>query len=240
MGKSRGNPTILDSQESEEPAKDPTVTRVGFHVRSLQPRLVHPLMVCIPLLLVGALTGCAFEFTPEPIPPAFPAQSNALPVSGYEFEFEPILWNDGKDIQESTNCYAYVLNRRTGFPVGHKLQPGEFSGDPLDSVGEIDASRIIELVRSDAEVEGFFFEESEAQSVCPDGTYKVALVVDPGVDYHWYRQNPDGTWSHKPGHLEVTDVDASGNKVYDPSTADRDYGFPNYSEFGGFFCMGER
>lgn len=133
-----------------------------------------------------------------------------------------------------------MLNRRTGFPVGHKLQPGEFSGDPLDSVDDVNATRIIELVRSDAEAEGFSFEESDAQSVCPDGTYKVALVVDPGVDYHRYRQNPDGTWSHKPGHSEVTNVDASGNPVYDPSTADRDYGFPNYSEFGGFFCIGER
>jgi len=141
-------------------------------------------MVCIPLLLVGALSGCAFDFTPEPIPPAFPAQNSALPVSGYEFEFEPILWNDGSDIQNSTNCYAYVLNRRTGFPVGHKLQPGEFSGDPLDSIDEINASRIIELVRSDAQAEGFSFDEGDAQSVCPDGSYKVALVVDPGVDYH--------------------------------------------------------
>lgn len=214
------------------------MTSVGFHVPTLLPRRVHTLIACIPLLLVGALGGCAFEFTPEPIPPAFPAQDSALPVSGYEFEFEPILWNDGSDTQNSTNCYAYVLNRRTGFPVGHKLQPGEFSGDPLDSIDEINASRIIELVRSDSEAEGFSFEESDAQSVCPDGSYKVALVVDPGVDYHWYRQNPDGTWSHKPGHAEVTDLDASGNPVNDPSTADRDYGFPNYSEFGGFFCIG--
>ncbi|MGH2620040.1 MAG: hypothetical protein ACRDHG_05645 [Anaerolineales bacterium] len=132
-----------------------------------------------------------------------------------------------------------MLNRRTGFELGHKVQPGEFSGDPLDSAQDINVLKIIELVRADADTAGFYFEESDPRSTCSDGTYKVALVVDPGVDYHWYRQNPDGTWSHKPGHLEATEVDASGKPIYDPSVADRDYGLPNYNEFGGFFCTGE-
>jgi len=120
-------------------------------------------------------------------------------VSGFELNYEPDLWNDAGIVQNSTNCYAYALDRRTGFPEGHKLQPGELSGTPLASL---------------------------------------ALVVDPGVDYHWHRQNPDGTWSHKPGHSEVTDLDAAGNTVLDPATADRDYGFINYSEFGEYFCTG--
>ena len=216
------------------------MTGLGSYVNRLLHRVIRPIIACIPLLLLGALSGCAFEFTPEPIPPAFPSHNLALPVSGYEFEFEPILWNDGGDIQKSTNCYAYMLNRRTGFEIGHKLQPGELSGDPLNTAEDINVSKIIELVRADADIAGFYFEESDPRSTCPDGTYKVALVVDPGVDYHWYRQNPDGTWSHKPGHLEATDVDASGKPVYDPSVADRDYGFPNYTEFGGFYCTGEK
>ena len=217
-----------------------SVRSMRLHINRFLPRVIHPLLACFPVLLVGALSGCAFEFTPEPIPPAFPPQHAALPVSGYEFDFEPILWNDGGEIQNSTNCYAYILNWRTGFEVGHKLQPGELSGDPLNSAEDINVSKIIELVRSDAEAAGFYFEKSDAPSTCSDGTYKVALVVDPGVDYHWYRQNPNGTWSHKPGHSEATDVDASGNTIYDPSAADRDYGFPNYTEFGGFICTGEK
>ena len=28
------------------------------------------------------------------------------------------------------------------------------------------------------------------------------------VDYHWYRQNPDGTWSHKLGQGEVARINS--------------------------------
>lgn len=189
-------------------------------------------------LISFILVGCAFEFTPSPIPPAFPTQSQLLPVSGFELNYEPSLWNDQGNVQYSTNCYAYALNMQTGFSRGDKLQPGELSGEPLSSSSDIVASRIIELVEADAEAEGFLFENVGAGDECPEDTYKVALVVDPQIDYHWYRQNSDGKWSHKPGHTEVTDTDASGNVIYNPQNADRDYGGINYSEFGGFFCTG--
>ena len=35
------------------------------------------------------------------------------------------------------------------------------------------------------------------------GAYAVLLVICPDRDYHWYRQDADGTWSHKPGSWEV-------------------------------------
>jgi hypothetical protein len=190
-------------------------------------------------LLGIALAGCAINFTPEPIPQPFPDQGTPMPVSGFELNYEPAVWNDAGLVQYSTNCYAYALDRHSGFELGHKLQPGELSGEPLSTAADVDAGRIQELVEADAEAAGFTFEESTATATCPSGTYKVALVVDPGVDYHWYRQNPDGTWSHKPGHTEVTNVDASGNTVADPAAADRDYGSVNYSDFGGYYCTGE-
>ena len=59
--------------------------------------------------------------------------------------------------------------------------------------GPIGVDKIIELTNSDAEIVDIRFEESTAEESCPSDTYKVALVVDPLVDYHWYRQNPDGT-----------------------------------------------
>ena len=43
--------------------------------------------------------------------------------------------------------------------------------------------------------------------------YKIALVIDDlgeEQDYHFYRQDSDGYWSHKPGKEEVRRVDASG------------------------------
>ena len=64
------------------------------------------------------------------------------------------------------------------------------------------------------------------------GHYLIALVIAPGHqipvsddeeyirDYHWYRQDRDGTWSHKPGHSYATNKDGSGNVIYDPRTCD--------------------
>jgi hypothetical protein len=35
----------------------------------------------------------------------------------------------------------------------------------------------------------------------------VALVVWPGVDYHWYRRHSNGFWGHKPGQTAARNVD---------------------------------
>ena len=67
--------------------------------------------------------------------------------------------------------------------------------------------------------------------------YKVALVIDPSHEYHWYRQNPDWSWSHKPGHTEVINTDASGNVIYCPETCNRNYGGVNYSVFCGYYMI---
>lgn len=62
----------------------------------------------------------------------------------------------------------------------------------MSSSSDIEASRILELFEADAAAEGFVFERVNAGETCPNGTYKVVLVVDPGFDNHWYRQNSDG------------------------------------------------
>ena len=70
----------------------------------------------------------------------------------------------------------------------------------------------------------------------------MALVIAPGFDYHWYRQNSDGTWSHKQGHTNVTNVDASGDVIYNPQTCDRNYKSAhgplyNYTIFAGYYIV---
>jgi hypothetical protein len=66
------------------------------------------------------------------------------------------------------------------------------------------------------------------------------LFVDPGIDYHLYRQNPDGSWSHKPGHSPVKNEDESQppKRILDPRNADRDERPAqalNYTQFCGCF-----
>lgn len=40
-----------------------------------------------------------------------------------------------------------------------------------------------------------------------------------GVDFHWYRLDQGGLWSHKPGQTRVTQSDKAGNNIVDPRTA---------------------
>ena len=78
----------------------------------------------------------------------------------------------------------------------------------------------------------------------PIGYSKIALVIDPMDDYHFYRQDPDGYWSHKPGSQPVTRLDADGVLIIDPKTASRDYTKQgkslNYTLFCGFFSVPRR
>jgi len=68
---------------------------------------------------------------------------------------------------------------------------------------------------------------------------RFALVIAPGVDYHWYRQNPDGTWSHKPGWWTVRTFDDSSNTIFDPQLADRVSNpyLPDYTWVIGYFAV---
>lgn len=80
---------------------------------------------------------------------------------------------------------------------------------------------------------------------CPAGYSKIALVIDPMDDYHFYRQDPNGYWSHKPGSQPVTRLDADGVLILDPKTANRDYKTTqnkdlNYTLFCDFFCVPRR
>jgi len=70
-----------------------------------------------------------------------------------------------------------------------------------------------------------------------EGYFKVALVLSPGVDYHWYREIPNGQWGHKPSIDSARLTDASGYLIYQPQSSDRDFTptYPNYTDFIAFY-----
>jgi hypothetical protein len=87
----------------------------------------------------------------------------------------------------------------------------------------------------------------EFEDMCKSGYSMIYLAVDPKEDYHFWRKDKKkkgeryAYWSGKPGSLQVTDKDASGKPIYDPSLCDRDYtdgdSILNYSISCGFFCV---
>ena len=140
--------------------------------------------------------------------------------------YEPGRWNK-QPVKGSTNCYAYGANDPDGHPPG-KPQPGERCGHPATDASCAEVTR--------ASICDGMVKAPDPPPQKP-GYYPVALVVDPGVDYHWYRLDDNGRWSHKPGNTSATNVDASGNPITNPKTADRDYGSVNYKDFCGYFYV---
>ena len=198
-------------------------------------------------------------------PPAAtpPLAGNSTDITEYfTFDSNPtfnaIDWNT-PEYQQNTNCYAYafnmLVNPLTGqkFPIGG-MQPGMLSGQyNIRTQKDLDTyfkkylagnmfsnTALVELVKSDANATGLDFLPYDENL---QGGYRVALVVNPNTDYHWYRDNGDGTWSHKPGqttatNLEVLGVGASGlvygDIVTDPISAGATAG---YTSFVGYFYI---
>ena len=137
--------------------------------------------------------------------------------------YSPGFWNDGSTVQFYNNCYNYGNNKQTDTFA----QPGRRSGDypnPMTCT-DVTAAAISDGI-----------EALPASGICPDDKVKVALVIDPGTDYHWYRLDSGGMWSHKPGSTMATNLDNSGNPISNPESADRCGGWLCYTDFCGYHC----
>lgn len=156
-----------------------------------------------------------------------------LPTSGYEPIYNPDYWNSSDNIKKA-NCYAYAMDVICGSEM--KLQPGQLSGKMFTSLTE---KAIFTAVSNDGLYlgNGRSIRRASKDETPGVNEYKVALVIAPNKDYHWYIQNRDGYWSHKPGYLQATDLDAGGNKITDPQTCNRNYDDLNYSTFCGYYIV---
>ncbi len=168
-----------------------------------------------------------------------------LPTNGYELAYDPSLWSG--TVQTNCNCYAYAINNQVMEPIGNQIwfkqQPGEYYNNHSDPANQItqgfqSSSGIIDAVNADfakynsINNASVYFISVSQYTKCPDGYYKIALALSSS-DYHWYRQNSDGLWSHKQGLYPVTNLDASNNLIIDPATADRG----SYTTFVGYYAV---
>lgn len=170
------------------------------------------------------------------------------PLSGWEPKYEPDRWNSRKELRETHNCFAYAMNVQDPKQVEACLadencnvpfhQPGSVSGHPRFSTKKSKTcpDMIARLLGDNPSMKMTTFTEK-----CPPHTSKIALVVDADEDYHFYRQDSNGMWSHKPGGTAVTNLDAAGNEIYDPQIADRNYDDDNsnlnYDSFCAYMCV---
>jgi len=154
------------------------------------------------------------------------------PLSESELQYNPKLWNNNDDIKNTHNCYTYALGKIVP-GLDSKAQPGYASGYEHINDDEYECKAFRERLKKDSP--GSYLEKFD--NSCLPGFYKVFLALDPKNDYHWWRQNKDQYWSHKPGSTDVTNVDADGKKIKNPLKANRNYGSLNYYKPCFFSCI---
>jgi hypothetical protein len=136
--------------------------------------------------------------------------------------YDPGKWNNDSTIREDNNCYNYANDKITN----SFAQPGRGSGtvgpSPPDCLGTGAASERDGLIRI-----------SNPSSTPSEGQY-VALVIAPfpsQPDFHWYRRDDNGMWSHKRGTSPVQNTDFQGELISSPEGCDRG----PYTIFCGYY-----
>lgn len=136
-------------------------------------------------------------------------------------QFNPGFWNV-PSVQPHNNCYNYARNWRTDTFA----QPGRAHGAQTSTMA-------CGTVTSAAMADGLV----KRCDCLPSSEWPrrlMALVIDPGWDYHWYRHQRDGFWAHKPGSTAARNTDNSGAIITDPETCDRG----GYTDFCDYFYAG--
>ncbi len=138
--------------------------------------------------------------------------------------YQPGVWNDADGVQYNNNCYNYGCD----MPTETYAQPGRAQGIILGA-----AIMNCPDVTNGAVADGLVRVNCDQGCGCSECHHQVAMAIWPNEDYHWYRRDRDGRWSHKMGWSPATNLDSSGNIITDPRTADRG----PYIVFCGCFCV---
>ncbi len=169
------------------------------------------------------------------------AASLAVLASAWALPADPDLdnWKDGKN-----NCYNYATNRHDD----DFKQPGgvrQKKGVGANQTGPEWCDKITARAEADGLKKLPGGEGDPIPTPGPDSNL-VCLVAWPGTkgtrgdgDYHWYRKNGDGSWSHKPGGTPAQktyhkDSDNTDPDMDDPRVEDQRDG---YTAFCGWFAV---
>ena len=123
-------------------------------------------------------------------------------VSGnsFPFSYQPELWEKFKS---TTNCYAYALNALypNRFPENELYYLGAFSGNEWRLPRKEDHP--VDLLFEDLDVLGLNVRDSTLEESVPKNAYKICLLSRRvgllGGNFHFFRQDVEGFWSHKYG-----------------------------------------
>ena len=159
------------------------------------------------------------------------------PLSGYEPTYKPKKWNNYSNIKNNNNCYSYAVNNKN-----HKFgkpQPGYFSG--FNHIQEKQYKCVSFFKRILNDIPSVYL--TSFKQKCKNGFHKAFFAIDSKKnehDYHFYRQDKNKLWSHKPGTTNVINYDADYKIIKNPYTANRNYIHYNYDKPCFFFCVNNK
>jgi len=157
------------------------------------------------------------------------------PLTGSEPAYDPERWNNKRKIRKTHNCYAYVMDI-INESFAKKPQPGYHSGYLHMSDDDIrSCDKLMERVKSDNPS----VIPSTFSGKCPPGYRKGYATVDTSdnPDYHFYRLDDTGIWSHKPGSTKARMENFDGRLILRPDKAKRESNSHVYDKSCGYFCF---
>jgi hypothetical protein len=160
--------------------------------------------------------------------------SHLSPLSG----FEPLLnlshWNNNPRLKSKHNCFAYAFNK-VSVKRNSKPQPGYFIRSKNVNNQQYTCKNFYHKMKK----ENPAMHLTTFDQKCAPGFSKAFFALDSKEDhdYHFYRQDNNKYWSHKPGLTNVTNLDASSKKISNPLTANRKYTYYNYDTPCFFMCV---
>ena len=171
--------------------------------------------------------------------------------------YEPNKWNKNKYILKSHNCYMYALNKidvkiintckkyirnKKTFKVDKKTfknkrwdllwsRPGKAAGYSFSK--PYSCKDVVKGILLDSPYIKYMGTKT-MNFKCPNNYYRIALFQSKiGKDYHFYRQDKNGKWSHKNGWRKVTNKDCDGRLINDPKYSNNGI----YKVFCGYFIV---
>lgn len=171
-------------------------------------------------------TGLSLPFRPDVIFPTAPpaelrrvaptiARMPSLAVDAPAWDSDDPRWmNHGppNNFQWQNNCYNYATN----------LNLNNFAQIGANSLNKFDILTCVGAV-SGVLSDGLRYTTGPEQALAAGEGHHVCLVIAPEQDFHWYRQDNDGGWSHKLGDQPITRLDAEGVEIIDPRYCSRGF-----------------
>ena len=147
--------------------------------------------------------------------------SDIIRLNVFPFSYDPEQW---VDVVELTNCYAYALN----CPCASSYYLGMFSGHERDiSDSAHDPEKMLKLLFEDLASLGLRIQESSLDEAIPEKAYKICFLAK-WDDYHFFRRDQDGFWSHKRGWLNSPTNKHLNEIITNPAEAKVDYSIVGY------------